>query len=168
MLPYRSPWRVARIGCTSKGTGRQGMGSFCKQFLCFKTMPCRPIPLVAHFRKRCVLSAMGRPSRSELAGARAGSGLPGLPVDLSGCEEGRRVGGSRARPSLAGSSVVSKGGFSDARGLPRGRSPFPDGADVSVPGGGGLAVASTPGTARSPEPRGSDRPRLGRAYGQLS
>ena len=27
--------------CTSKVIGRQGMGSFCQEFLCFKTMSCR-------------------------------------------------------------------------------------------------------------------------------
>ena len=33
---------------TSKGIGRQGVGSFCKEFLCFKTMPFRPMPLLVH------------------------------------------------------------------------------------------------------------------------
>ena len=30
--------------CTSKGVGRQGIGSCCKQFLCCNTTPCRPMP----------------------------------------------------------------------------------------------------------------------------
>ena len=34
--------------CTSKGIGRQGTGSFCKEFLCFNTTPCRPTPLLVH------------------------------------------------------------------------------------------------------------------------
>ena len=36
---------------TSKGIGRQGVGSFCKELLCFNTMPCRPMPLPVHFRE---------------------------------------------------------------------------------------------------------------------
>ena len=36
--------------CTSKGIGRQGIGSFCKEFICFSTMLCRPMPSLAHFR----------------------------------------------------------------------------------------------------------------------
>ena len=34
----------------SKGIHRQGVGSFCKEFLCFNTMPCRHMPFLAHFR----------------------------------------------------------------------------------------------------------------------
>ena len=34
---------------TSKGIQRQGIGSFCKEFLCFDTMSCRHMPLLAHF-----------------------------------------------------------------------------------------------------------------------
>ena len=34
---------------TSKGIGRQGIGSFCKEILCFSAMPCRPTPLLVHF-----------------------------------------------------------------------------------------------------------------------
>ena len=35
---------------TSRGIGRQGVGSFCKTFLCFNTRLCRPMPLLVHFR----------------------------------------------------------------------------------------------------------------------
>ena len=35
--------------CTSKGIGRQAIGSFCKEMLCFSTMPCRPMPLLVLF-----------------------------------------------------------------------------------------------------------------------
>ena len=31
--------------CTSQGIGRQGIGSFCKEFLYISTIPCRPMPL---------------------------------------------------------------------------------------------------------------------------
>ena len=34
---------------TSKSIGRQGIGSFCKDFLRFSTVPCRPMPLLVHF-----------------------------------------------------------------------------------------------------------------------
>ena len=34
---------------TSKGIWRQGMGSFCKEFLRFNTMPRRHLPLLVHF-----------------------------------------------------------------------------------------------------------------------
>ena len=33
----------------SKGIWRQGIGSFCKEFLCVNTMPCRHTPLLVHF-----------------------------------------------------------------------------------------------------------------------
>ena len=32
--------------CASKGIGRQGIGFFCKGFLCFNTAPCSPMPLL--------------------------------------------------------------------------------------------------------------------------
>ena len=32
----------------SKGIGRQGTGSFCKEFPCFNTTPCRHMPLPVH------------------------------------------------------------------------------------------------------------------------
>ena len=32
---------------TSKGTSRQGIGSFGKKLTCFSTMPCRHMPLLA-------------------------------------------------------------------------------------------------------------------------
>ena len=35
--------------CTSKGIGRRGVGSFCREILGFSTMPCRPVPLLVHF-----------------------------------------------------------------------------------------------------------------------
>ena len=35
--------------CTSKGKGRQGIGSVCKEFRCFDTMPCHLMPLPVHF-----------------------------------------------------------------------------------------------------------------------
>ena len=35
--------------CTSQGIGRQGICSFCKNILCFNTMPCRHMPLFVHF-----------------------------------------------------------------------------------------------------------------------
>ena len=40
---------VVPHSCTSKGIGGQGMCSFCKEFLCFSTVPCRPTPLLVHF-----------------------------------------------------------------------------------------------------------------------
>ena len=33
----------------SKGIWREGIGSFCKEFRCFNTMPCRHMPLLVHF-----------------------------------------------------------------------------------------------------------------------
>ena len=34
---------------TSKGIGRQGIGSFCKEILRSSTTPCRHMPLLVHF-----------------------------------------------------------------------------------------------------------------------
>ena len=34
---------------TRTGVWRQGIGSFCKELLCFDTMPCRHMPLLVHF-----------------------------------------------------------------------------------------------------------------------
>ena len=34
----------------SKGKRRQGIGSFCRDFLRFNNMPCRHAPLLVHFR----------------------------------------------------------------------------------------------------------------------
>ena len=39
---------------TSKGIGRQGIRSFCKEFPSFNAMPCRPTPLLAHYRFSCL------------------------------------------------------------------------------------------------------------------
>ena len=33
---------------TSKGIGRRGIGSLCKEILCFITMPCLHMPLLVH------------------------------------------------------------------------------------------------------------------------
>ena len=34
---------------TSKDIWRQGIGSFCRETLCFNTMPCRHMPWLVHF-----------------------------------------------------------------------------------------------------------------------
>ena len=36
--------------CTSKGIGRQGVGSSRRKLLRFNTVPCRPMPLLGHFQ----------------------------------------------------------------------------------------------------------------------
>ena len=44
----------------SKGIWRQGVGSFCKEFLCFNTMPCRHIcPYL------CTSETKGRPRKAQ-------------------------------------------------------------------------------------------------------
>ena len=55
--------------CTSKGKGRQGIGSFCKKFLCFSTMPCRQMPLLAYFRSMCRTSSKDSLRRSQTRSA---------------------------------------------------------------------------------------------------
>ena len=45
--------------CTSKGTGRQGMGSFCTRVLCFNTMTSRPVTLLRDLTR--ALPIHGRP-----------------------------------------------------------------------------------------------------------
>lgn len=50
--PGRVPARGSRssaLSCTSRGIERQGVGTFCRDFLCFTTVPCRPMLLPAHF-----------------------------------------------------------------------------------------------------------------------
>ena len=48
-------WKLFSLGvgviraATSKGIGRQGIGSFRKELLWFNTMPCCPMPLLVHF-----------------------------------------------------------------------------------------------------------------------
>ena len=39
------------LSCMSRGTGRQGVGSSCKRFLCFNTAPCLPMPLLGFLRR---------------------------------------------------------------------------------------------------------------------
>ena len=45
---YTYVYALYTQSCTSKGSGRRGVGSFCKRFLCFNIMPCRHMPLLAH------------------------------------------------------------------------------------------------------------------------
>ena len=42
--------RVYLQSRTRKGPGREGLGSFCKEFPCFNTVPCRPAPSLANLR----------------------------------------------------------------------------------------------------------------------
>ena len=69
---------------TSQGIGRQGAGSFCTQSLCFSTVPCRPVPLLAHFRDR--LRRQRRPASSDPPAPRLKSGVMVNEVS-AGCGE---------------------------------------------------------------------------------
>ena len=59
------------------------MGSFCKEFLCFDTMPRRPMPLLVHFLRggsRAQASRLEQtrrqPALCEMASLVAESGVP--------------------------------------------------------------------------------------------
>ena len=52
---------------TGKGMGRQGIGSFRMKFLCFSTMPCRPMILLAHFREEPRSEVKAAPEATESA-----------------------------------------------------------------------------------------------------
>ena len=60
LLEMRGQTNKTNQSYTSKGIGREGKGSFCKQLPCFNAMPCRPMPLLVRFRfnahKRIVYS----------------------------------------------------------------------------------------------------------------
>ena len=62
----------------SKGIWRQGIGSFCKEFLCFNTMPCRHMPLIVHFWPSRPLRFCFRRRASALPRALRGSVGPSV------------------------------------------------------------------------------------------
>ena len=71
----------------SKGIWRQGNRLFCKEFLCFNTMPCRHMPLLVHFwefqpgcmcsgkngqHTFCILAEQNSPPRAIVSSRRCG------------------------------------------------------------------------------------------------
>ena len=62
---------------TSKGIWRLGIGLFCKEFLCFDTVPCRHMPLLVHFWTSPGSEAGGLPGGRALL-----RGLSLFPEDL--------------------------------------------------------------------------------------
>ena len=65
-LPGRHQGRARLLNnhrsCTSEGRGWQGVGSFCKEFVGFNTMPCCPMPLLVHFWNPSAKRRLGRPA----------------------------------------------------------------------------------------------------------
>ena len=66
-LPARRPHTQSY---TSKGVGRQGIGSLCKQLLCFSSMPCRLMALLVHFRTSRGPGGMAARERSRRSACR--------------------------------------------------------------------------------------------------
>ena len=85
------------LSCTRRGIGRQGIGSLCKQFLSFSTMPCRHMPLLVHFRSGYAASCLAPDREPRRAKEMAHREFPGkfesssLSRDNLSREIGRRL-----------------------------------------------------------------------------